>query len=985
MLMTMPDELDNAINEAMEQPRIPRATYRLQLNADFTFTDARDLIGYLHDLGISDVYTSPLFRPRSGSTHGYDVVHHNEFNPVLGSEADFNSLTDTLEHFEMGLLLDIVPNHMGVNTENDWWMDVLKHGPSSVYADYFDIDWRPRNRALDNRVLIPTLGDHYGRVLEAGELELVYWHGDFYVHYYDHQFPLTPETYRTILEEVHRDYIMLDEQNESTEMELSSLIVSLSHLPHYTATEENELTVRRREQVIIRRRLLALFESDPSFRTAIDMALTRVNGIPGEPSSFDLFDGILRRQPYRLSYWRVAADEINYRRFFDINDMAAIRIENPHVFEDVHRLTIDLLARKAISGLRIDHPDGLWDPEAYFFRLQEMYVTEVARRHTEDNDLPQAAVSARMRLLETTPNAQYPLYVLVEKILSETEPLPESWAVYGTTGYRFLNLVNGLFVRRANEDTFNDLYTAFTGMDTPFDELTDYTKKLVMSQSLNSEIEARAAQLSRIVEQNRRYQGFSRASLAAAMSEIIAALPIYRTYITGPGKVNERDRNYINEAVATAREHSPLMPASVFEFLRETLLMENLQDFNEQQRADLREFVMQFQQITGPVMAKSIEDTAFYIYNRLTSLNEVGGHPEHFGTPIAEFHTHHAINAFPYTMLSTSTHDTKRSEDVRARLNVLSEMPDLWAEAVNRWSAINNIARGEVDGEQAPSRNDEYLLYQSLLGIYLADASEEDLRDRLVRYMHKAVNEAKTRSNWVNPNRAYADALTEFIYAMLENDAFMADFRAFAEPVMQFGYYNSLSQTLLKLTCPGVPDIYQGTELWDFSLVDPDNRRPVNYEHRRNLLNEIRERENDARAALAADLIDRLPDGAAKLYIVYRTLQHRRENEAFFREASYTALTVDGPHAEHVCAFMRHMDDQLLMIVVPRWGYTLASSNIDRLWGDDTLWDGTQVSDLDDVSEVENLFTEESLSVEDHTLSVAALLKTFPVGLFVVR
>ncbi len=975
----MIEQIDAVLDEIMQRPRMPRATYRLQFNADFTFQDAAALVDYLHELGISDLYASPLFRPRSGSTHGYDTINYNEFNPVLGSEDDFNQLVETLRDHEMGLLLDIVPNHMGVNTENLWWMDVLKQGPSSEYAHYFDIDWYPQNRLLDNKVLIPILGDHFGRVLEAGELKLVYWHGDFYLHYYEHQFPITPDTYGIILAVVLDLLLEQGGYEDWVEMELSSVIHSIQYLPLYTTRNPDEAIARRREQVIIRWRLLGLFDKSEVFRTAIQAGLEKVNGDPQVPSSFDMLDGILARQPYRLSYWRVATDEINYRRFFDINDMAAIRIEAPQVFEDTHRLALSLLAEGKVSGLRIDHPDGLWDPEAYFRRLQEAYL----RRSVEyrlgklETDSPISDRLEALRQAQVYP-PRWPVYVLVEKILSETEPLPLSWAVYGTTGYDFLYAVNNLLVNADNESAINTTYSDFIGEEIDFAELTDYTKKLVMSQSLTSEIDARSVELARIVEQDRRYRGFTQNSLAFGMSEIIAALPIYRTYITGPGTSSERDDYYIRQAVKLAKKRNPLTPGSMFDFLQDTLLMDNWLDFPESLRPNLREFIMKFQQITGPVMAKSVEDTAFYIYNRLTSLNEVGGHPERFGSTPADFHSYNVDKDFPHTMLTTSTHDAKRSEDVRARISVLSELPDEWRDMLAEWSNINNVAKSMVNSEPAPSRNDEYLLYQSMIGAFPIDTTDLDtFRDRVIRYMHKAINEAKTHSNWINPNDAYARAIADFVIHILEDDRFRQSFDPFQRRIAFFGYFNALTQTLLKMTSPGMPDFYQGNELWCFSLVDPDNRRPVDFEQRRATLEAIK-------SANPIDLLSDIESGAIKLYLTYRTLNYRRDHEALFRDGDYVPLETGGKAANHVVAFLRQDDDHTALVVVPRLIAGLTSGDTRPPTGAD-LWHDTHLILPRPFATGNSILTDSSVPV--HTLDdqpvvyIAEALAEFPVSL----
>ncbi len=991
--MTDPTQVDTRIDDIMADTRIPLATYRVQFHPEhMTFEDALVIVPYLHALGISDLYASPLFKPRKGSTHGYDTVDYNQFNPRLGDDTDFQALSEALRRHDMSILLDIVPNHMGASTENDWWQDVLKHGPASIYAHYFDIDWRPVNRALDDKVLLPVLGDHYGRVLEAGELELVYWHGDFYLHYYEHQFPLTPETYVDILRPVHAELTQLehDEPDEPVEQELLSIITALDFLPPYRTRDEDALIMRRREQRVIRRRLLHLWETVESFQQAVTAALDTLNGNADDPASFDTLDDILNRQPYRLSYWRVAADEINYRRFFDINDMAAMRIEEPDVFLDTHRLTLRLLAEGHVTGLRVDHSDGLWNPRAYFLQLQQEYIFSRLEADTGNDYRDQAIVRDRLEALaQRHPGeaAPWPLYIVTEKILSETEPLPYTWAVYGTTGYDFMTAAGSLLVNPKHEEAFDEVYADFIGRKIDFEALTDRTKKLIMDESLTSEIDARSAELARLVEENRRYRGFTRNSIAFAMKEFIAALPIYRTYISGPASVSDRDRYYIDNAIDQAKARNPLTPESVFDFLRDTLLMANIRDFAEHRRPDLREFVQKFQQITGPVMAKSVEDTAFYIYNRLVALNEVGGHPEQFGMTTDLFHRQHERHDFNRAMVSTSTHDTKRSEDVRARLAVLSEMPGLWRDKLHDWADLNASAKTRVQGEPAPSRNDEYLLYQTLLGAYQPSDADDltTFERRIVRYMKKALNEAKVHSNWVNPNPAYQQATADFVRDMLHNEAFMQSFEPFQQRLSFFGRINSLTQTLLKLTVPGVPDMYQGNELWDYSLVDPDNRRPVDYAERQQLLTQIQEQEAADRLQLARDLTDDMDSGAIKLYITYRALHLRRKMPELFLDGAYIPVEAEGEKSAYVCAFLRQTDEAAVLVIVPRLPFGLLDGET-RLPTGNSAWRDTHLvlPEHLDVNTLENLFSGERFALESHLrvpVRLADALDVFPVGL----
>ncbi|HYF62373.1 MAG TPA: malto-oligosyltrehalose synthase, partial [Herpetosiphonaceae bacterium] len=691
---------------------IPNATYRLQFNADFTFGDAQAVVAYLRDLGVSDCYASPILKARSSSTHGYDVSDPSAINPVLGGEEAFLSWSAALREHGMGLVVDLVPNHMGIGERsNQWWMDVLENGPSSTYADYFDIDWTPIKRELENKVLLPILGDQYGVVLEAGQLRLVYADQGLFLDVYGTPLPIAPRTYEQVLAVMLE--ILAEELDaaDANLYELQSILTAISYLPPRTERDRERLTERNREKEIIKRRIAALLEECPPARAALDRTITLFNGTVGDPRSFDRLDALIDAQPYRLAFWRVASEEINYRRFFDINDLAAIRIELPEVFNDTHALTLRLVAEGHINGLRIDHPDGLWNPAVYFRQLQESALRQRLAAEHDPEELDGAATAAMDDLCQENWSrtdggspASWPLYVVAEKILSETEPLPRDWAVHGTTGYDFLVQVNGLFVDSRHAKAFDRIYARFTGAEVQFPALVSSSKKMIMLISLSSEINALSHQLNRLSEKNRHFRDFTLNSLTFALREVIAAMSIYRTYITSIESVSERDQRYVEEAVREAKRRNPRTAHSIFDFIRDTLLLRNVDDFSEQDRSDMLAFVMKFQQITGPVMAKSVEDTAFYVYNRLVSLNEVGGHPDHFGLSVREFHRHASERAsiWPHAMLATSTHDTKRSEDVRARLNVLSEMPEQWREALRRWSRLNQPRKRQADGAALP-------------------------------------------------------------------------------------------------------------------------------------------------------------------------------------------------------------------------------------------------------------------------------------------
>jgi (1->4)-alpha-D-glucan 1-alpha-D-glucosylmutase len=950
-------ELAALADELAEQRHAPASTYRLQFHPGFTFADAAAVVGYLRDLGVGDLYASPLFTARAGSTHGYDVADYGRLSPALGGDEQFAQLSAALRERGMGLILDMVPNHMGIGDANAWWSDVLENGPASPYAAFFDIDWQPIKPELAGKVLLPILGDQYGVVLERGELQLTMQDGALKLSYYETHLPTAPRTILHVLERARPAVAEALSDDDADRQELESVITALGYLPARTETDPERLAERRREKEVIRRRVAALIAQNATVRAAVDAAVAALNGAPGDPRSFDALDELIEGQPYRLAFWRVAAEEINYRRFFDINDLAALRVERPEVFAAAHELVFRLIAEGAVHGLRIDHPDGMWDPPAYFAQLQERFLLERARARHAELDAEAAAEAARAWSREHAERsargeAVWPLYVVAEKILSEQEPLPHAWAVDGTTGYDFLNLANGIFVQAEHADAFDRIYQRFAAGHgegaAPFAEIVLAAKHEIMDGNLASEITSLSHQLERINEKNRRYRDFTLRGITAALTAILAELSIYRTYITEPGQVSERDVRYVLEAVHAARRRNPRLPNSLFTFLRDTMLLRNLHEFREEDRQDVIDMVMRLQQMTGPVMAKSVEDTAFYRYHRLVSLNEVGGHPEQFGHEVEEFHRQNAERArlWPHAMLSLATHDTKRGEDLRARINVLSELPGEWEAAVTRWAQWNSRHKREADGAALPDRPTEYLLYQTLVGAW-EDGPSDAFVERIQQYMQKATREAKLHTSWINPDEEYDQALGDFVAAILDPERagpFLDDLAGFARRVACFGRINSLAQTLLKLTSPGVPDTYQGTELWDLSLVDPDNRRPVDYERRRRALAELDARAADdaGRAALAAELLEGAADGRIKLYMVAEALRHRRAKPRLYTTGAYTPLEARGARAAHLCAYARGDAEAAVIVVAPRLvaGLTGGAEQLplgEATWGDTAL------------------------------------------------
>jgi len=996
----------------IENRRVPVSTYRLQFNQSFTFRDARKLVRYLHELGITDCYASPYLKARPDSTHGYDICDHNQLNPAIGSERDYDAFVAELRARNMGQVLDIVPNHMGIGDSSNFrWFDVLENGPSSPYANFFDIDWKPLQPGveLEDKVLLPILGEPYGQVLESQKIRLAYEDGTFFIYYYETKLPVAPRSQIDILRLRLDDLIQQLSPENDYVLELQSIITALSHLAPRNETDLEKVAERQREKEVARRRLAALYNSSEAIRAAIDDAVRVYNGVEGDWHSFDLLDSLLDQQAYRLAYWRVAAEEINYRRFFDINDLAAIRMEQPDVFVETHRLVMRLLAEQKVTGLRIDHPDGLRDPRGYFQRLQRAYFTEVSLRRfcppsfragNDEQSLREALEQQYDREVARHPNSPLarPLYIVAEKILGSDESLPESWLVDGTTGYDFANAVNGLFVDRSNRKAFDDIYSAFVGAKTDFRNLVNSSKKMIMLVSLASEINMLAYQLKRIASKNRLYRDFTLNLLTFALRETIAALPVYRTYIFDhEAPVDKRDKAAITSAIAEAKRRNPRTSPSVFDFIGDILLLRSPDNTARDDLAERLNFVLKFQQTTGPVMAKGLEDTAFYVYNRLVSLNEVGGDPEQFGITVSAFHAQNLERhkCWPHTLLATSTHDSKRSEDVRARINVLSEIPKEWKAAIARWSKMNRRSRREVDGKEAPDRNEEYLLYQTLLGAWPLEQPDEggwhEFVERIKNYMLKAIKEAKVNTSWINPVSAYDVAVQEFVQDVLDptkSGRFLEDFAAFQKRVSHFGMFNSLSQTLLKLTSPGVPDVYQGNEVWDFSLVDPDNRRPVDYARRSQILKGLRRRisEGDAGlAGLASNLVKTKEDGRLKMYVTHRALTYRRDNSELFRRGGYLPLEVAGGKKEHACAFAREYNSRSVVVIVPRLICKLTGGVMVAPHGFD-VWEGTWVTIPPGTSSrFRNIFTGEIVDTvkqgNSQVLMLGAVFSTFPVAL----
>ncbi len=842
--------------------RIPTATYRLQLHAKFGFEDAAKIADYLHQLGVSHVYCSPYLQAAPGSNHGYDVVDHHKVNEELGGSEAHGKFCKRLGECHLGQVLDIVPNHMAISgRRNRLWWDVLENGPSSRYAPYFDIDWNVPDETIRNKTLVPTLGDHYGRVLSRGEIKVERKGGEFVVKYFENEYPAAPKSLPIILSEAAvktgSDY-------------LAFLSHSLDVLPRPTATDPVSLAQRHRDKELIRVLLGRLFSEVPFIAEAVDAVLKELNG------NIDKLDQFLERQNFRLAFWRAAEQDLVYRRFFDVNTLVGLRMENPQVFADTHAVILNWLREGVLDGIRVDHPDGLLDPREYFERL---------RKEAPD------------------------VWILGEKILEPGEKLRREWPIDGTTGYDYLNEVSGLFVDAAQEAEISRIYHEFTGAPTDYPAICRDKKHRVLRDLLGSDVNRLTTLLLDICKLHRDQRDYTRHDVIRAIREAVACFPVYRTYVLPErNEITSDDEHYVTEAIESAKRHRREIEADLFDFMRDILLLKV--------RGPLEsEFVMRFQQFTGPAMAKGVEDTAFYNYNRLVSLNEVGGDPGRFGIAPEEFHKYctETQGSFPNTMLGSSTHDTKRSEDVRARINLLSEIPEQWEAALKRWSEMN----AGLKAHGAPDPNTEYFLYQTLIGAWPIDAR------RLLPYIEKAAREAKSQTTWLSPDKAFEEGVKHFVEGLYGSQSFQQELQDFVRPLIEPGRINSLAQLLLKLTSPGIPDTYQGCELWDLSLVDPDNRRPVDYEKRRQLLAEL--------PTLGAKQIwDRCDEGLPKLWTTYRTLHLRRNRpECFGPEAAYTPIFAEGTKAEHLVGYARGKD---VMVLVPRLVMKLAGN-----WEDTTV------------------------------------------------
>ncbi|MHB0969917.1 MAG: malto-oligosyltrehalose synthase [Thermoanaerobaculia bacterium] len=933
------------------------------MNGSFRFDDARAIVEYLDRLGVSDIYSAPILKARPGSMHGYDVVDPDLVNPELGTRSDFEKLTAELRGRNMGLLLDIVPNHMAASPDNSWWASVLENGPASRYIHFFDIDTTPSPGGNgEPRISLPILGRPYGEALEAGELKLGFDENGFHVAYWEHRFPLATRSYRSILED--------------------SLAGPQSGAPRvYDAREELRDLIapagdrtRPANSRFLKQTLWRLYQSDDAFRRSLDASIARLNGTPGKPASFDALDRILEAQYYRLSYWRVASEAINYRRFFDIADLIGVRVEEPEVFEARHAAILAMVAEGHVTGLRIDHIDGLYDPVSHLRRLQSRTATEWSG------------------------DPRHPgFYVVVEKILALDETLPEDFTAHGTTGYDSLNFLNAISIDLRGLESLGGVYHAFVKADDPvdaqheisggsdeedFDAIAQRSKRRVIEDLFSGEMRRLGAALVQLAASDRDARDFPPREVMTALVEVTASLPVYRTYTRSTG-TPASDRAQIEYAVAHARSdmRGRIDPA-IFAFIRRVLLVD-VPRYAESSRSQWLDFVMRWQQFTGRVTAKGLEDTAFYVYNRLLSLNEVGGEPggAWIRDPVEQFHDRNAaqLARWPGSMNATSTHDTKRSEDFRARLNVLSEMPEAWGAAVDRWSRMNETLRRDVDGRLVPDRNEEIHIYQTLLGMWPHTVREEaDVPQRIRQYLEKAAREAKVYSSWLSPDPSHEEALVAFATGIIAQDRreFLDDFHTLQRDLAWYGHLNSLAHVVMKIAMPGVPDFYQGSEMWDFSVVDPDNRRPVDWAKRADALRRLA---GSDRRTIAGDLLEHWPDGRVKLFTTWRALEARRRDPDLFLHGAYVPLHATA-RDEHLCAFARVHEGRWVVAVVPRLVVSLAERGVHPLG--ENVWLNAAITLPDGAPQIfENAFTSEPVTVERSALSLARVFGSFPVAI----
>lgn len=879
--------------------RIPGSTYRLQINNTFTLSDAEKIINYIEKLGVTDLYFSPILQAVKNSMHGYDVIDHNSINSEIGSFEEIESLAHLLKERNMGILVDIVPNHMAFNGENRYIIDIFENDKFSKYYNYFDINWNHTFESINGKLITPFLGKFYGECLDNGELSIKYDHFGFYVSYYENRFCMKIDSYYDIL--IYKQYRLKKQLGKDSPDYIKYL--GLLYIIKNLSSEEDDFKDRYDQVRFIKAVMWELYNKCEAFKIFIDENIQEINGIKGNSETFNTLDEILSKQVFRLTYWKVATDEINYRRFFNVNGLISLRIEDDNVFNKVHSYIFELMIAGIIDGLRIDHIDGLSDPAGYLQRLK-----------SRTNDA----------------------YIVVEKILETDEELPSDWNCEGTVGYDYLNYLNGLFIRKSNSRPFLKIYHDFTAEEWNYKELLYEKKRMMLTRHMSGDMDNLARLIKKVASNDRYASDYTFTGLKMALEELIVLFPVYRTYVNEGNIISPQDRKVIIKTVQLARKFNPSL---VYElnFIESILLLKYSNKGKEHLRDDIIEFVMKFQQYTGPLMAKGLEDTLFYSYNNFISLNEVGGDPGRFGITALEFHKFNIQRSrkLPCSMNASSTHDTKRGEDLRARLNVLSEIPLIWGRNIKKWHRLNKKYKKIVKKVEFPDKNDEYFIYQILSGSLPFDFNEMDsYKNRVKEYIIKAVRESKTHTNWLKPEQIYEDAILDFIDKILtesDDNNFLKDFRLFHRNIAFNGMLNSISQVMLKVLSPGIPDIYQGTELWDFSFVDPDNRRPVDFKLRERFLEEIisTAERNDKHSL--RELFINYNDARIKLYFTYISLKVRNKNKLLFTEGDYIPLVIKGKYKENAAAFIRTGKNRetVVIVIISRFHTTFVNTDRD--------------------------------------------------------
>jgi (1->4)-alpha-D-glucan 1-alpha-D-glucosylmutase len=921
--------------------KIPIATYRLQFNAQFDFEKASNLLDYFSALGISDIYASPIFKSRSGSTHGYDVVDPSQIDPELGGAEGFDTLAQNVQVKGLGWIQDIVPNHMAYDSDNVMLMDIMEHKQNSKYAKFFDIDWNHHFEDLKGKILAPFLGTFYAEALQNAEIQLHYDQNGFSIHYYNFILPLYLKSYGTVL---RRNILALESNLGHDHPDLKKFYDILTAFEKIADGQDVHFQYEHTKEA--KESLWQLYQTNDQIKKHIDQNIQLYNGNKGVMESFNDLDALMTEQAFRLSFWKVSIGEINYRRFFSINDLISVRVEDNDVFNFTHETLFKLIKDGKITGLRIDHIDGLYDPHSYLKRLREVVGD---------------------------------MYVVVEKILDLEERLPSVWPVQGTTGYDFTDYVNGLFCKGEAEKDFTKLYYKFTNLHTSYDDLV-YKNKLLIVRNMAGTIQNLAYLMKKIAAKDRYGRDITFYELQRALVEFIVNFSVYRTYINHDD-FSEADKDYIKRALIKSQERMPGL-AYEMNFIAKFFDRDAMAFLPIEEKRDFIDFVMKLQQLTAPLMAKGFEDTVLYVYNKLISLNEVGGNPNRFGVTRKDFDRFIQTRreTFPQSMNATSTHDTKKGEDVRARINVLSEIPYEWNAQLKAWSKLNLLKIHHTGEKYAPDKNDEYALYQILLGSFPFDSNDlSAYRERIKQYLIKAVREAKVHTNWFKPDQVYEQGCLNFVDQLLSDEkdnAFLNSFLPFQRKIAFFGIFNSLSQTLLKMTAPGMPDFYQGSELWDLNLVDPDNRRPVDFDLRQTFLQDIIKKERDT-GALIQELLSAKEDGRIKLFLIYKVLKVRREFSVLFQKGTYKPLSIEGKWKRHVVAFIREDKKTKALMIVPRF-LTRFLKEGDMPVGD--IWQDTAVVCPKDAI-WRNVITDEDITVKNK-MPLSQAFAQFPAAVF---